>query len=129
MLEAAHLAAELDLDLERVVEAPERTERPAQQLPQLVLARQPHRVADRDRVERPLGRAVEAEDRVGRELLRLDRHLADREDVGLDLGLDGAGHVELEPVAGLRVPREPGLPQRECELATDHGALAGTATL
>ncbi len=66
----------------------ERPERRPQQLAQLVLARQPHGVGERDGVERPLGRAVEREDRAGRVAPRLDRHLAHGEDVGLGLRLD-----------------------------------------
>ena len=97
-------------------------ERAAQQLAQLVLVRQPQRVFEGDGVERPLGRAVEGEDAAGRIVARLDRHLADGEDVGLELGL-----VELEPVARPRVPDQPRLPQRDCQFRRDHANHHGPA--
>ena len=71
----------------RVGQPSQAPEGPSQHRPQLRLVRKPQRVFEGDGVEGPLGRAVEGEDASGRILARLDRHLAHREDIGVELGL------------------------------------------
>ncbi len=109
------LPRELDVDAVRVGQPLQPAERAAKELAQLVLARQPQRVLEGDRIQRPLRRAVEGEDRPRRIGARLDGHLADGEDVGLELRL-----VELETVAGCRVPDEPGIAQRQGQIGGEH---------
>jgi len=58
MLERVRFAGELDLDAVGVGEPFQSAERAAQQLPQLILSRQPERIGLGDRVQRPLGRAA-----------------------------------------------------------------------
>ena len=96
----------------------EQAEGSAQQFAQLVFARQPERIVERDRVERPLGRAVEAEHRSGRIAVRLDRHVADREDVALEVG-----EGDLEAVAGRRGPDQSGVAQFAGEGGGDHASI------
>jgi hypothetical protein len=62
VLERVRFAGELDLDAVGVGEPFQSAERAAQ-LPQLILSWQPERIGLRDRVQRPLRRAVEGEDR------------------------------------------------------------------
>ena len=82
----------------------QRLEPVAEQLAQLVLAGQPERLVEADRVQRPLGRAVESEDGLVGEVLRLDREVADPEDlVGEQLGVDD------EPVARRGLPQDAGV--------------------
>src|SRR5690606_5482280 len=64
------------------------------------------------------GRAVEGEDHAGGVVPRLDRHLADGEDVRLELRL-----VELEPVARGRTPDEARLAQRHGQVRRDHATI------
>ena len=71
MLETQRLAGDLDIDDEGVGKAGECPERTPQQFAQLILAGQPHRVREGDRVERPLCGAVEGEVGAARSLPRL----------------------------------------------------------
>ncbi len=61
---------------------------------------------------------LKARMRAGRVLARLDRHVADGEDIRLELRL-----VELEPVAGPRMPHQPRLAQRESRFRRDHAPI------
>src|SRR5690606_4257907 len=86
-----------------------------QQLPQLLLAGQPEGVLEGHRVEGPLGGAVEAEHGSARVVVRLDRHVAHREDVALELAT-----LELEGVAGGGSPHESRVAQRLGQSRRDH---------
>jgi len=120
MLETQRLAGDLDLDREGVGEAGQGPERSAQQIAQLILAGQPHGIGEGDGVECPLGRAVEGEVYTARRLARLDRHPADREDVGLGFEFDLVRKIELKAVALGRVPHEPGVAQGYGQFSGDH---------
>lgn len=120
MLEAEHLAGDLDLDDERIRHAGQSAEGAAEHLAQLVLARQPHGVGERDGVERPLGRAVEREIGAARGLARLDGHGAHGEDVGLGFQLDVVRQVELEAIPVDGVPGETGVAQGYGQFSGDH---------
>src|SRR6478735_6075575 len=99
---ALRLPGQLDDHEVRPVERPRQAaERAAEQLAELVLARQPHRVVLGDRVERPLGGAVEPEHGARRVRVRLDGHLADGEDLARQRRL-----AEREPVPGRRRPAQ-----------------------
>src|SRR5450756_63437 len=71
----------------RTVLLPQRDEGPAEELAELVLAREPERLLLGNGVQRPLGGPVEAEDGAGRVLANLDGHLAQREDLAAEGGL------------------------------------------
>ena len=81
----------------------------------LVEARQPHRFALLDAVQRPLGRAVEGEDATARVVAHLDHHVADREDRVVELAVRDP---ELVAVAGR--PGHAGVVQAEGEVEGDH---------
>ena len=76
--------------------------RRTEQFAQLVLARQPQRLVLVDVIQRPLGGAVEPDDRALRQPVHLDRHVAEDEHVvEVPVGND-------EPVTGRGRPREAG---------------------
>ena len=90
----------------------ERHERLAEQVAQLVLARQPHDLVLLDAVEGPLGRAVEADDVAGREVVHVDGDLTDDEDVVLHAA---HGHDETVPGDGLPAQSRVGEPAGELD--------------
>ena len=67
------------------VDALQGPKRRAEQLAQLVFAREPQGVLQCDGIQRPFGGAVEPENRSGVEFVRLDRHVAHREGVAVEL--------------------------------------------
>ena len=94
MLEGQRLAADPDLDFVGIDEATKRRKVPTQQFAQLILPREPERILDATESSAHSVVPLNARIPAGPVLARLDRHLADREDVGLELRL-----VQLEPIA------------------------------
>ena len=99
--------------------AAHRLEPVAEQLAQLVLAGQPERLVEGHRVQRPLGGAVEPEQRLVAVGLHLDGEVADPEDLaGEQLGVDD------EAVAGRGLPEHAGVAKEGAgELDRDHRAI------
>lgn len=120
MLECERISADLDVDPEGVVEAHQCAEGAPEQVAQLILPRQPHRIRERHRVESPLGGPVERQVGAARSLSGLDRHLADGEDLGLCLEFHIVRQVELEPIALRGVSDESAVSQGDGELTCDH---------
>ena len=83
MLEDESDSCDLDLDVESIVQTLQSPEGAPKKVAQLVLARQPHHIRKSHRVERPLGGSVERQVGSARRLAGFNRHLADREGIGL----------------------------------------------
>src|SRR3954451_12290561 len=99
--ERAYLVEQVGFHLVAGVGAAQAANRAAEQRAQLVLPREPDRLLQIDVVQRPFGRAVEADHPPFGQVVDLDCHVAQHEDVLVEVTVrDG------EPVAGAGLPGE-----------------------